>query len=168
MRIIVGGGRNDSSPTRVEQELNKLHLRSPIEVVVHGCSGAHAGTVEHWARSRGIAIVRYPPNWERFGHRGEILRNMFMLEDSRPDLVMAFPGGESTADLIQRAVNAGIAVLKIPAECRSDADWVACGSVGEAKVPAGQSGSRRIQGRSAHIGQYLAAPHRVEMRRAWY
>jgi hypothetical protein len=126
MRIIVNGGRNYSDLTLVEPELTKLHRYTPIDVVIHGCSGAHAGAVEHWARSRGIPIVRYPPNWERFGHRSEMLRNMFMIKDSRPDLLVAFPGGENTADLIQRAVNTGIAVLKIPQGCRTGPDQVAC------------------------------------------
>jgi hypothetical protein len=37
-----------------------------------------------------------------------------MLEDSRPALVVAFPGGRYTADLVRWALNAQIAVLVIP------------------------------------------------------
>jgi hypothetical protein len=113
MRIIVSGGRSHCDLELVQRELTKLHLRMPIDVVIHGCCGARAGAIEHWARLQGLGVVRYPPNWERFGHRGEILRNSFMLKDSRPDLVVAFPGGHGTADLVQRARNAGVMVLEI-------------------------------------------------------
>ncbi|SDR58524.1 Protein of unknown function [Rhizobiales bacterium GAS113] len=122
MRIIVCGGRNHCDRRLVERELTRLHWRMPISVVIHGGGDAQAIAIEHWARMRGLAVVRYRPNWERFGHRGEILRNAFMLEDTRPDLVVAFPGGHSTADLVQRARNSGIAVLEIrlapEADCR--------------------------------------------------
>ena len=127
MRIIVSGSRSHCDLQLVERELDKLHRRMLIHVVIHGCCGDQAGAIEHWARSNGIAVVRYPPNWERFGHQGEILRNSFMLEDSRPDLVVAFPGGHSTADLLLRARRAGIAVLEIPSsqECDNAQDQVA-------------------------------------------
>jgi hypothetical protein len=57
------------------------------------------------------AVVRYPPNWERLGKRAEKLRNDFMLVDSRPDYVIAFPGGRNTADLVAKALATGIQVL---------------------------------------------------------
>ena len=121
MRIVVCGGRANSALGIVEQELTKLHRRENVTIVSHGCSGAHASAIESWARSQGVAIVRYPPNWELFGQRAERLRNTFMLHDSRPDLVVAFPSGHATSDLVRRAISADIAAIKLPNECRSDA-----------------------------------------------
>jgi hypothetical protein len=68
---------------------------------------------EAWARSSGTPVVRYPPNWKLYGKKAEGLRDAFMIEDSRPDLVLAFPGGRHTADLIQKAIDAKIVVLAI-------------------------------------------------------
>jgi hypothetical protein len=113
VRIIVTGSRSHCDVQLVERELDKLHRRASINVIIHGCCGAQAGAIEHWARLNGLSVVRYSPNWERFGHRGESLRNSFMLEDSRPDLVVAFPGGHGTADLVLRARTVGIAVIEI-------------------------------------------------------
>jgi hypothetical protein len=121
MRIVVCGGRANSARGIVDQELTKLHRRENVTLVSHGCSGAYASAIESWARSQGIAIVRYPPNWELFGQQAESLRNTFMLQDSRPDLVVAFPGGHATSDLVRRAIIADIAVLKVPKKCRSEA-----------------------------------------------
>ena len=36
-----------------------------------------------------------------------------MLEEGRPDLVIAFPGGRGTADLVARARRAGVEVMEV-------------------------------------------------------
>lgn len=40
-------------------------------------------------------------------------RNQRMIDEGRPDLVVAFPGGRGTADMIRRATEAGIEVFRI-------------------------------------------------------
>ena len=114
MRLIVSGGRAFADAELVQRELRQLNLRKPISVLIHGWIGPAAPVVDHWAREHGIPIVRYPPNWELYGKHAEAYRNEFMLADSRPDLIVAFPGGRDTADLVQRARNTGVAVLMAP------------------------------------------------------
>ena len=114
MRLLVCGGRHFEDAEMVHHELTALHWRKPISVVVHGSIAGVGIIAEAWARRHGIAVVRYPPNWEFYGKKAEGLRSDFMLTDSRPDLVVAFPGGRHTADLVQRAINVGLAVLAIP------------------------------------------------------
>ena len=36
-----------------------------------------------------------------------------MMLDEKPDIVLAFPGGRGTADMIARAEQAGVEVIKI-------------------------------------------------------
>ena len=114
MRLLVCGGRHFEDAEMVHHELTALHWRKPISVVVHGSIAGVGIIAEEWARRHGIAVVRYPPNWEFYGKKAEGLRSDFMLTDSRPDFVVAFPGGRHTADLVQRAINVGLAVLAIP------------------------------------------------------
>ena len=114
MRLLVCGGRHFEDAEMVHNELTALHWRKPISVVVHGSIAGVGIIAEAWARRHGIAVVRYPPNWEFYGKKAEGLRSDFMLTDSRPDFVVAFPGGRHTADLVQRAINVGLAVLAIP------------------------------------------------------
>jgi hypothetical protein len=47
------------------------------------------------------------------------LRNQRMLDEGKPDLVVAFPGGGGTKDLVRRAVKAGVSVHEVN---RAD-DW---------------------------------------------
>ncbi|MBQ8103825.1 MAG: DUF2493 domain-containing protein [Afipia sp.] len=114
MRLLVCGGRHFEDAEMVHHELTALHWRKPISVVVHGSIAGVGIIAEAWARRHGIAVVRDPPNWEFYGRKAEGLRSDFMLTDSRPDFVVAFPGGRHTADLVQRAINVGLAVLAIP------------------------------------------------------
>ena len=36
-----------------------------------------------------------------------------MLDDGKPDMVVAFPGGRGTEDMMRRARNAGIRVIEV-------------------------------------------------------
>jgi hypothetical protein len=113
MRVLVGGGRHFEDAEMVHQELVRQHWRKPISVLIHGSVTGVGIAAEAWARSSGTPVVRYPPNWKLYGKKAEGLRDAFMIEDSRPDLVLAFPGGRHTADLIQKAIDAKIVVLAV-------------------------------------------------------
>jgi len=41
------------------------------------------------------------------------MRNQKMLDDNKVDLVVAFPGGKGTADMVERAKKANIEVREI-------------------------------------------------------
>ena len=53
------------------------------------------------------------------GKRAGPLRNQRMLDEGKPDLVVAFPGGGGTKDMVRRAVKAGVSVHEVN---RTD-DW---------------------------------------------
>ena len=66
---------------------------------------------EDWARNRDVHVLRYPANWRLHGKRAEGIRNAFMLADSRPDMVLALPGGDDTRMLAMAAMARGLGVL---------------------------------------------------------
>lgn len=116
MRLLVCGGRHFEDAETVQRALVSLHWKNTVTVLIHGSVTGSGIVAEAWARRAGVPVVRYPPNWELYGSKAERLRSQFMLHDSRPELVMAFPGGRNTADLVQQAINAKIAVIFIPAD----------------------------------------------------
>jgi threonine synthase len=130
MRVLICGGRHYDNGDAVHDELMRFNWRHAISVIIHGGVSGAGAAAEAWARRNGVAVVRYPPNWEHVGKKAEKLRNAFMLTDSRPDRVIAFPGGSDTADLIAKASAAGIQVHHASsrqndlhrAPCRGDAD----------------------------------------------
>ena len=63
-----------------------------------------------WGHWWGPQYQGYPANWKRDGMRAGPIRNQLMLDSEKIDLVIAFPGGSGTADMIRRAEKAGIEV----------------------------------------------------------
>jgi hypothetical protein len=59
-----------------------------------------------------VTLVSVPADWEKWGTAAGPKRNQMML-DQKPDIVLAFPGGRGTADMIARAEQAGVEVIKI-------------------------------------------------------
>ena len=168
MRIIVTGGRKlsdtgDNAFVRIE--LTRLHERHHIDVLAHGCTGDYAAALESWARRNGIAIVRYPPNWQLFGHQAEFRRNLFMLADARADLVVAFPGGESTSHLVQRAIDMGLAVLRFPPAPLPDAACVSADVERQEMEATSARHGQRFGSMQHSAGVARQAPDRVIKRR---
>ena len=58
----------------------------------------------------------YPADWDTHGRGAGPIRNKQMLEEGKPDLVIAFPGGKGTANMIGQAKEAGIPVREIEAK----------------------------------------------------
>ena len=111
MRLLLAGGRHLDDVGMIRRALDRAHALGPAEVLIHGGAGVLGVAAEDWAREHRLHVVRYPANWREFGKRAEALRDAFMLADSRPDLVLALPGGGDTRALVVRALAAGLAVI---------------------------------------------------------
>jgi predicted Rossmann-fold nucleotide-binding protein len=55
----------------------------------------------------------FPANWPKHGKGAGFIRNQQMLNEGKPDLMIAFPGGKGTADMIEKAIKAGIKVIEV-------------------------------------------------------
>lgn len=112
IRVLVCGGREYDDAATVERVLDGINEATPIRAIIHG-NARGADTLAHqWALARKIGGWACPANWSRDGRRAGPLRNQRMLGHS-PDLVVAFPGGNGTADMVKRATRAGVAVRTI-------------------------------------------------------
>lgn len=111
MRLLVCGGRHLDDAGLIRQQLDNLHCAVPVTVLIHGGHAVLGAILEEWARENLVHVVRYPPNWQHLGKRAEAVRNEFMLTDSRPDCLLALPGGRHSLDLLRRARAGGITVV---------------------------------------------------------
>jgi len=105
---LVCGGRDFTDAVWLCRVLDQLR---PAKVIAGGAPGADALAVA-WAMDRGVDFREYVADWETHGRAAGPIRNQLMLEDGRPDLVVAFPGGRGTADMVRKARTAGVPVLK--------------------------------------------------------
>lgn len=108
-RVLVCGGRCFDDRDAVRRALEALR---PTLVITGGADGADLLADEAAARA-GIARVVFPANWVGEGRAAGGARNQRMLDEGRPDLVVAFPGTSGTADMIRRARKAGVPVIDI-------------------------------------------------------
>lgn len=115
MRVLVCGGRNYSNRDKVADVLGYLNPRdgNGITCVIHGGAlGADALAAE-WAIKHDITCASYAADWRTQGRAAGPIRNSLMLREGKPDVVVAFPGGRGTADMMAKARAAGVQVIEV-------------------------------------------------------
>ena len=122
MIVLVCGDREYSNWQLVHAWLTKLHEAYGITKIVQGAArGAdlHAST---WARLNRVEDTgdKYKPDWDNEGRSAGIKRNVEMLHEEAPDLVLGFPGCPGTNHMTTLAAENGVATLLIP-----DLEWEA-------------------------------------------
>lgn len=112
--IIVCGGRHYADYNHVCRVLWDLEkVRGRLFVRHGGGSGADA-LADTWCRETDHSVVPVFAEWNKFGKKAGPLRNAIMLAMKPPvKLVVAFPGGRGTADMVRKAKAAGIEVLEV-------------------------------------------------------
>lgn len=111
--VLVCGGRGFGNDGLAFTTLDDVDTRRHITLVVHGAATGADTLARNWARSRGKESIGYPADWKRHGRAAGPKRNARMIEEGKPDLVIAFPGGRGTADMVTQAKAAGIEVVEV-------------------------------------------------------
>jgi hypothetical protein len=111
MKVLVCGGRDYFNSKRLESVLDTIDAEKAITAIVHGAYRGADLLAQAWALKREVVYIGVPAKWRRMGPRAGPERNQRMLDDWGPfDLVVAFPGGDGTADMVRRASAAGVQV----------------------------------------------------------
>jgi hypothetical protein len=111
VRVLVCGSREFAARSWLEEVLAPLAPK--IDTLIEGGAPGADHQAKMWAMRRNIDTETYVAEWRRFGNRAGPIRNQRMLDEGKPDLVIAFPGGRGTADMVRRARSAGIEVREI-------------------------------------------------------
>ncbi len=113
MRVLVCGGRDLRDAELIESTLDRLlAARGPFERLIHGGARGVDRLAGTWARKNGVLEWDFLPEWHRAGTRDGSVRNQRMIDEALPELVIAFPGGDGTADMVERAKAAGVEVIE--------------------------------------------------------
>ena len=113
MRILVCGGRDFADSALLTETLDAIHVETPIEIVIHGATPGADTLARNWAWRRGVYEDGYSARWSESGRAAGPLRNARMLAEGKPDLVLAFPGGRGTEDMVRKAEAAGVRVQRV-------------------------------------------------------
>jgi hypothetical protein len=110
MRVLVCGGRNFCDELLLEKTLTSLQPKPTV--IIHGGARGADTLADIWAAKHGIPRDVYYANWDKYDRRAGPIRNSQMLKEGKPDLVVAFDGGIGTADMVNKALRAGVRVIQ--------------------------------------------------------
>lgn len=114
MRILVCGGREFDDLQLFFDTMEELNLdeNQPITIIAGEAKGAD-WLARSYAKYCGWEYEGYTADWKTHGKAAGPIRNSQMLRGGKPDLVIAFPGGSGTQNMIQQAEKAGIPVKRV-------------------------------------------------------
>jgi len=126
MRILVCGGRDYTGyhvlKTTIEDIIDEARLYNDgedIVIIQGGACGADflakVCVLDEWSLmvDPKVTLLEFPADWKTHGKAAGAIRNQQMLDEGKPDLVLAFPGGRGTADMVSRAKKAGVKVREV-------------------------------------------------------
>jgi len=112
-RVLICGGRDYHDNDTLCAALDRLHAEHGFTVVIAGGARGADTLAAQWAEHRGIPTKVYVAEWEKLGRKAGPIRNQRMLDEGKPDLVIAFRGGTGTAGMMALAGKAGVPVISI-------------------------------------------------------
>ncbi len=113
LRVLVCGGRDVQDAELIESTLERLRAaRGPFDCLILGGARGVDRIAGKWARKNGVLEWDFLPEWHRAGTHDGAVRNQRMIAEALPELVIAFPGGNGTADMVERAKAAGVEVIE--------------------------------------------------------
>lgn len=109
MKLLVCGGRDFKDTNLAYEEIAKLDPDAIIQGKATGADSiAGLFAIEH-----GLPNIEVGANWDYYGNPAGPIRNQWMLDFCKPDLVLALPGGRGTRSMTIRARMAGVKVIEI-------------------------------------------------------
>lgn len=109
--VLVCGGRDYHDREFLFLQLSTLHEEDKIEKIINGGAPGADTLSTLWAARTGVQFSIYRADWHRHGMAAGPIRNQRMLDDGKPNLVVAFPGGTGTADMVRKARAANVKVI---------------------------------------------------------
>lgn len=119
MRILVCGGRKYDDyqvlSEAIDATIYQRYESYPYEkvTIINGGAKGADNLAQMFAVARGCSWYVFNANWKRDGKAAGPIRNQRMLDEGKPDIVLAFEGGKGTADMVRRAKKTNVRVIEI-------------------------------------------------------
>lgn len=116
VRILVCGDRNYTDRDGLWAVLDGFRRETDgtLTIIEGGARGADQLASE-WTEGKlhqGVRHLTFPANWNKYGKAAGPIRNQQMLDEGKPDLVLAFhddfENSKGTRDMVKRAQKAGV------------------------------------------------------------
>ena len=109
--VAIAGGRDVADPAAVIARLDKARAKYADMVLVHGGGPGVERIAARWAERNGVHQIVCKPDWDRHGRAAPFRRNDELL-NLLPKGLIAYPGSGITENLVDKARQLGIPVMK--------------------------------------------------------
>lgn len=122
MRILVCGDRNWTDANFIESNISNV-LQSGYEymedafqfsILIQGEASGADTIAKKYALKNKMLYLDFPAEWDKYGKSAGPIRNKQMIDEGKPDIVLAFYNdiskSKGTLDMIKQANKAGIEV----------------------------------------------------------
>lgn len=103
MKVIVCGGREYDNYFVLSNVLLQVYKDYCFTTIVQGGARGADMLARKWAIENNFPYEEYAADWARYPGSAGFIRNQEMLDESGATLVVAFPGGNGTWDMMKRA-----------------------------------------------------------------
>lgn len=110
--LICGGRAFTKQPEAFAWLDNVASLHGTPTLIIQGGARGADHIAHEWGRARNIPVRTYPADWNQHGRSAGFIRNQQMLDEGKPCLVLALPGGRGTAHMTRIPRAAGIPVIE--------------------------------------------------------
>lgn len=112
-RWLICGGRDFADGEMFNSAMGDLvRLKGMPRLIIEGGANGADGMARDWAKRHALDLWTEHADWKTHGPAAGPIRNAKMLIHT-PHLVVAFPGGKGTADMVRRSREAGVDVAEI-------------------------------------------------------
>jgi hypothetical protein len=116
MRILICGGRSYYKKAFLFYTLDKIRSKYSEMLICHGDAPGADYLASMWAKERNIPCFAFPAKWNTYGRSAGPIRNRQMIDEFKPELVVAFPGGKGTENMIHLSKQNNVPVIEITDE----------------------------------------------------
>lgn len=115
MKVLVCGGRDfndyDLLVDTLIGLLGQYETKDVTFISGHARGADKLG--ERFANTNNCKLLIFPADWDKYRKAAGFIRNQQMIDEGKPDLVVAFKGGRGTADMVKRAKKHNIEVVEV-------------------------------------------------------
>lgn len=124
IKVLITGGRHFKDRILVYSVLDALNHFLTISCLVHGDASGVDTFADDWGKTHSIHVERNPVSaydWKIQGRAAGPIRNQRMLQKNLDtNMVIAFPDGRGTANMVKIAERHAVPVMNIPESLSQD------------------------------------------------